>query len=577
MTLEKVLVGGKEVNQLALPSGVIATTEAGIRFALGLSQLGMVVIKSTNWDGKYIPEGAEVLNFDSMRHANRESIFLQYAPGSYMNAVGLSNPGASGMRQTLEGIVIPDDKFLMISVFGRDIEEFVKVVRELKEIGDGIELNYSCPHSKKVGLAIGQDPELVGAITKAVVEETDKLVFAKLGPIPNIADVAEAAINAGAYGITAINTAGPGYFSVDGKPVLYNKVGGLSGRGIFPLALNSVRQIKQRVPEAFIIGGGGISSAQDIREIKEAGANLQFMGSVFRGMDSRAVSGFLETIENDLDPDNYQNAEIFLEEIARNHNMKYRTAEITKKTPAGDDFNIFETRVLHPTAHAGQYIMAMIPGLSEKPFSVVGRPLTIAVMSRGHFTGEFNKLEEGDSFYFRGPYGDPIVFHDSLARGGIRIPNHSSVVLVGGGCGVASLPLIAKDTGGEDANYALQVYLGAKNFSNIRPFISMFTDYTPSPESLKVISEAGDVGTAGNVGHLLEDAYKSGKLMPGSYFFNCGPRGMLDAVEAIEKRVSGSHIYSSRERMIRCAASVCGSCISEAGEFTCRHPWEKVQ
>jgi len=241
---EKRQIGSKKVMPFTIPSGIITTEPSCLeRMAREVSELGILTTKSIG------PEP---------RPGNREPILAQYIPQGFVNAVGLTNPGAEEFAKKLSTIAFPPDKFLLASIFGKDESEFVFVARTLEKYVDGFELNLSCPHAKGYGMQLGQDKDVVGKITQSVVHSVKKPVFIKLTPnAGNIGEIAKAAIDSGAYGIVAINTVGPGYYSIDGLPVLTNKVGGISGTGITPLGLRCVRDIRQAVGENIPIIGMG--------------------------------------------------------------------------------------------------------------------------------------------------------------------------------------------------------------------------------------------------------------------------------------------------------------------------------
>jgi len=135
------------------------------------------------------------------RKGYREPIYARYAPGCYINAVGLANPGAEAFLAELKAIQIPEDKFLLVSIFGSDVESFLEAARTLAPAADGFELNMSCPHAKGYGTEVGQDTELLRTITEAVVRETGLPVFVKLSPVlATLSQTAVAAIASGAAG-----------------------------------------------------------------------------------------------------------------------------------------------------------------------------------------------------------------------------------------------------------------------------------------------------------------------------------------------------------------------------------------
>ena len=205
---------------------------------------------------------------------------------------GLTNPGAEKSAETLSKLRVPEDRFLLTSIFGGSLEEFVEVARLLAPYSHGLELNLSCPHAKGYGMAMGQDPDLVRAITRAVKSVVNIPVIPKLTPnTPDIAAIARAAIEGGADALCAINTVGPGYTSAFGKPVLSNGAGGMSGKGVLPIALKCVGEIAAAC-DTPIIGCGGISSAADVRAFRDAGASVFGVGSALVGMTSAEIGEY---------------------------------------------------------------------------------------------------------------------------------------------------------------------------------------------------------------------------------------------------------------------------------------------
>jgi len=196
----------------------------------------------------------------------------------WLNAVGLSNPGAPNFAKMIE----PNkDVPIIVSLVGSiedDFEFMIKQFENTKVLA--YELNLSCPHVAKVGLEVGDDPELVKKIVKTVKSSTDVPVIAKVGlGTTNYLDTVDAACKAGIDAITAINTLRAMAIDVETKrPILSNKIGGLSGTPIKPIAVRCVYEISllHKIP---IIGCGGISSWDDAIEFILAGASAVQIGS----------------------------------------------------------------------------------------------------------------------------------------------------------------------------------------------------------------------------------------------------------------------------------------------------------
>jgi dihydroorotate dehydrogenase subfamily 1 len=243
-----------------IPSGIVTCSASIIQRVFDtMPEVGVLTTKSIG------PEP---------RLGYREPILTQYEPGHFTNAVGLTNPGAQRSAELLSKLVIPPDRFLLISIFGGSVQEYVDVARLLAPYGDGLELNLSCPHAKGYGMAMGQDPALVEEIVAAVKAAVDIPVIPKLTPnVPNIGEIARAAAAGGADAICAINTMGPECFEAHGHPILSNEKGGVSGKGILATALNCVQEIKASV-DCPIIACGGISSARNVQDFVAAGCGF---------------------------------------------------------------------------------------------------------------------------------------------------------------------------------------------------------------------------------------------------------------------------------------------------------------
>ena len=205
-----------------------------------------------------------------------------------LNAVGLPNPGvhyfSEAIREAKE-LGVP----IIVSVYGFSSEEFAEAARVAVESGaDAIELNVSCPHVEKTGAEIGQSSLLVAEIVKKVKGRVDKPVFVKLTPnVADIAKVAKAAAEAGADAITAINTVRAMTIDVETtRPILANKIGGLSGAAIKPIAVRCVYEVYREV-DVPVIGCGGISTWRDAVEFMLAGASAVQIGTAiaFNGLD----------------------------------------------------------------------------------------------------------------------------------------------------------------------------------------------------------------------------------------------------------------------------------------------------
>jgi len=198
--------------------------------------------------------------------------------GGWLNAVGLSNPGAENFAKMIE----PNkDVPIIVSLVGSVEDDFELMIKQFENCKvAAFELNLSCPHVAKVGLEVGDDTELVGKIVKTVKAATPAPVFAKVGlGTTDYLETVSAAVEAGADGITAINTLRAMAIDVETEqPILSNKIGGLSGTPIKPVAVRCVYEISSKfnIP---IIGCGGISTWEDAVEFILAGSSAVQIGS----------------------------------------------------------------------------------------------------------------------------------------------------------------------------------------------------------------------------------------------------------------------------------------------------------
>lgn len=207
----------------------------------------------------------------------------------FINSMGLPNPGAEEYVSEIEAARSGREIVIIVSIYGMLPEEFAKIAKIVEGGGaDAVELNLSCPNVEGLGMEVGQDPKLIRNIVKAVKKSVKIPVFVKL--TPNISDIrilAKAATDAGADGLVAINTIRAIAIDLEtGRPILANKIGGLSGPAIKPVALRCVYEISQTV-NIPVIGCGGITSWQDAVEFFLAGASAVQIGTAiaYRGRD----------------------------------------------------------------------------------------------------------------------------------------------------------------------------------------------------------------------------------------------------------------------------------------------------
>ena len=255
----KVTVGGVELdNHLLLAAGVLGTTGASLSRMLTLGA-GGVVSKSIGPAPKDGHAGPCLVALDD----------------GLLNAMGLPNPS----KEFVDELSSLAKKPVIASIFGGSPEEFATVAGWFEGKVAGFELNLSCPHAEGYGAAIGTDPALVEACTRAV-SRTGIPAWVKLTPnVTDITVIGKAAERGGAAAIVAINTVKAMRISTGLKrPVLGNRFGGLSGPAMFPVAVRCVYELYEScsIP---IIGCGGIATADNVLEMMMAGASAVEIGS----------------------------------------------------------------------------------------------------------------------------------------------------------------------------------------------------------------------------------------------------------------------------------------------------------
>ena len=205
------------------------------------------------------------------------------APAGLLNSVGLQNPGVDAViaeeLPRLRGVF---HKPVMANVCGFSVDEYVEVASKLDacpEVG-WLEVNISCPNVHGGGMGFGTSCESAAEVTREVKAAVHKPVIVKLTPnVTDIAAIARACENAGADGLSLINTVlAMRIDSWTRRPVLKNLTGGLSGPAVFPVALRMVWQVYEAVGIP-IIGMGGVSSAEDVIEMLLAGATAVGVGA----------------------------------------------------------------------------------------------------------------------------------------------------------------------------------------------------------------------------------------------------------------------------------------------------------
>lgn len=261
----KVNLAGVELkNPVMVASGTFGSGAEYSEF-VDLNRLGAVVTKgvaSVPWPGNPAPRIAETAS-------------------GMLNAIGLQNPGIDVFCERDIPFLLKYDTKIIVNVCGKTTEDYCEVVERLaNEPVDMLEINVSCPNVKEGGIAFGQNPKALEAITKEVKKYAKQPVIMKLSPnVTDITEMARAAESGGADVVSLINTITGMKIDINRRTfALANKTGGMSGPAVKPVAVRMVYQVANAV-KIPIIGMGGIASAEDALEFIMAGATAVSVGT----------------------------------------------------------------------------------------------------------------------------------------------------------------------------------------------------------------------------------------------------------------------------------------------------------
>ena len=258
------LAGVELKNPVMTASG---TFGSGMEYSefVDLNRLGAVVTKgvaNVPWPGNPTPRVVETAS-------------------GMLNAIGLQNPGIDVFCERDLPFLQKYDTRIIVNVCGRSAEDYCEVVERLgNENVDLLEINVSCPNVKEGGIAFGQNPRALEAITKEVKKYAKQLIIMKLSPnVTDITEMAKAAEAGGADVLSLINTLTGMKIDISRRTfALANKTGGMSGPAVKPIAVRMVYQVANAVSLP-IIGMGGIATAEDALEFIMAGATAVSVGT----------------------------------------------------------------------------------------------------------------------------------------------------------------------------------------------------------------------------------------------------------------------------------------------------------
>ncbi len=273
MSKTAVTIAGVELkNPVMTASGTFGSGEE-YSALVDLNRLGAVVTKGVAnepWPGNPTPRIAEVY-------------------GGMLNAIGLQNPGFDLFSRRDIPFLKQFDTKIIVNVCGKSVSDYVDVVEKLSaQPVDLMEINISCPNVKEGGIAFGQDPKAVEAITREVKRHARQPVIMKLSPnVTDITEMARAAEAGGADALSLINTLTGMKIDIHKRTfALANRTGGLSGPAVKPIAVRMVYETAHAVSLP-IIGMGGIMTADDAIEFLLAGATAVAVGTAnFRNPDA---------------------------------------------------------------------------------------------------------------------------------------------------------------------------------------------------------------------------------------------------------------------------------------------------
>ncbi len=514
-------LGKKISGRFTVPSGIVGTEISVLKRLSQIEEVGVLTTKSISWE---------------KREGNREPIIAQLEPGTFINAVGLANPGAEEFRKRLEAWNIPNDKFLLVSIVGKDEEEFMKVAEVLKDKTDGFEINVSCPHGGERGQTVGQDFDLVKRIT-AKISGLGKPVVVKISPNLDLKKSIVAAISGGAKAIAAINTVGP-----EESKILLNGKGGVSGKRVLEKGLEVVREIRQISKEVLIIASGGISTGNHVQRYLESGANILSVGSALAGMNSNEIKEYFKRLERDV----LEKKDLAKELIKKDLVMEYQEMRVEENRQISQD--LFWLKMNKPfRAAPGQFIMLFIPKIGEKPFSFYNRSgenLEIFYQKKGCFTTKMTELVSGEKLLIRGPYGKEI-----------KIAKEKKILFVAGGTGIAAAKAFF------ESYNSLVLMVGARSGNRLPNF-----NKWQGGGCIKIYTDDGSVGAKGMVTDEFKKIVES--FVP-DYILACGPEIMNQNLVAVLSDEELKKTYLMRETETKCGIGICGRCADKNGSRYC--------
>lgn len=493
---------------------------------------------------------------------NREPVICETETGCFGNSVGLRNCGMEMAAEELGALREKGMRALLnVSLSANSEENFVILVKKLSPYADMLELNFSCPHAAKgFGSSIGCDAAIASHYVETIRREVPGLkvpLFVKLTPnVPSIGRIAKAVMDAGADGLSLINTVGP-IVHIDpesGKPILQNSLGGKggkSGKWVYQVAEKALAETREAVgKDVPIIAMGGVADGVQVAHLVSLGANAVGIGSALALVNQREWPLYLQAMKDDaislLKGEKARSASAHF--LRQGRAMEYKRHIVTEVERYGNDISIIHVDGSLPSK-AGEFVFLWLPQIGEKPFSVASTdPLSFVIKKRGTFTTELCKLKTGDELYVRGLYGAPLKTTKSV-----------HALLVAGGSGVAVLPMLARQLALQGTKETILV--GTSAHVEGKPLL--FDELSPYGD----FTQISDDGKPGRVLDLLDDM----KIELDTEVYIIGPtKFMAIAAERLRKKgVPAGNIMLSMEKMTRCGVGLCGECVT-GHRLTCQ-------
>ncbi len=502
---------------------------------------------------------------------NREPVICETSEGNFGNSVGLRNPGMEVALPQLEKLRQEGLKaWLNVSVSADNPDDFTTLVRAFDDVADSVELNFSCPHAKAgFGASIGVDINIATDYVKRICEgyaQRKSLLFIKLTPnVDNIGEIAKAVIEAGADGISAINTVGPVVHidPISNTPILQNALGGKGGKSgawVFDRAFECISEIRKAVGDDIpIIGMGGVSDGSQCAKLIQAGADAVGIGSALAHVGQKNWSEYFRSVRLEAQKilDNRDTEFRSRSMLSVGRTMEYKAFKVTDRKLHCEDTLLLTLDGKMASFKAGEFVFLWIPGVGEKPFSVaIPDPLTFIIKKRGVFTqAVFDTLKVGDTIMLRGPYGAEA-----------DTPKTGKAIILAGGTGEAVAFPLAQKLREQGTSMSFLVGTSVEGNNGILA------------EELSQFGKCLCISDHGKPGRILDHIEEAtteetadGTDIKNIAFYLIGPEVFMKIASGklTDKGADPDKILLSMERNSMCGVGLCGEC-SCGGKLACQ-------